>query len=63
MTARHWVLTARDADRGSGQRLPRLDPAQGDALAQQLADLLWVGLSGLPTETDPMCAEVTDPAP
>ncbi len=48
VTARHWVFTATETGRPSGQRLPYLDPAAGDRLARQLADLLWAGLRGLP---------------
>jgi AcrR family transcriptional regulator len=35
------------AEPSLGRRLPRLDPAAGDVLAAQLADLLWGGLRRL----------------
>jgi AcrR family transcriptional regulator len=47
VTARNWVVSARDADLSSGRRVPRLDPAEGDVLARQLADLMWGGLRRL----------------
>jgi AcrR family transcriptional regulator len=48
VTARHWVLAARDADGTAGRRLPRLDPLTGDLLARRLADLVWAGLRAAP---------------
>lgn len=46
--ARQWVLSARDAQDPTSGRLPRLDPAAGDLLAQRLTELLWGGLRSLP---------------
>jgi AcrR family transcriptional regulator len=46
ITARDWIASARQAQPAAGQ-LPRLDPNDGDAVARQLADLLWGGLCQL----------------
>jgi len=46
VTSRQWV--ERRTAPGSGDSPPHLDPAEGDLLAERLADLVWAGLRALP---------------
>ena len=53
VSSRQWVLRSEEATAagapGSAPPQARLDPAEGDVLAQRLADLVWAGLRGLPS--------------
>jgi AcrR family transcriptional regulator len=50
VTSRQWVLRSEepDPDRSDDHLEHPLDRAEGNLLAQRLADLVWAGLRGLP---------------